>query len=118
MLIDIANRLRRHRADRGQQARTFARAAAGVDHGHRIVADDEADIGGIALVGLVHHLDIADVDVDARRNFGDRQRRRRIFLLCTAIAEVSDNKMQQRAASKAERNRSARRKPRVGRRTR
>ena len=40
---DIANRLWRHRADRGKQARSFARAAAGIDDRNRIVADDEAE---------------------------------------------------------------------------
>ena len=84
---DIANRLRRHRADRGKQARAFARAAAGIDHRDRIVADDEADIGGVALVGLVHHVDVADVNVDAGRDLGDGQRRRALVaLLRMAIA--------------------------------
>ena len=65
---DIANRLWRHGADRSQQTRTFARAAAGIDHRNRVIADNEADIGGVALIGLVHHVDIADVNVDAGRD--------------------------------------------------
>ena len=67
---DIANRLRRHVADRGKQARAFAHAAAGINHRHRIVADDEADIGGVTLIGLTHHVDIADVNVDAGCDLG------------------------------------------------
>ena len=70
---DIANRLWRHRADRGKQAGSFARAAAGIDDRNRIVADDEADVGDVALIGLVHHIDVADVDVDPGRDLGDGQ---------------------------------------------
>src|ERR1700744_3319420 len=82
----IANRFRGDTANGAKQPVALARTAAGVDHGHRVVTDDEAEIGGIALVFLAHHRDIADMDVNARRNFGNRQRRRWSLLLCTAVA--------------------------------
>ncbi len=76
---DVAYRLRRHGADRRKKPFTFARAAAGIDHRDRFIADDEADIGGVALIRLVHHLDGTDVNIDAGRDFGHRQRRDRLL---------------------------------------
>ena len=63
----------------GKQSRAFARAAAGIDHRDTIGADDEADIGDAAFVGFVHQIDGAEVNIDARRNLRDRQRRERLL---------------------------------------
>src|SRR6185437_11235593 len=105
----VANGLRRYVADGGKQSLAFAGAAAGVDHGHRVVADDEAEIGGIALVRLAHDSDIADMDVDTRRNFGDRQRRLGGLLFGRTIAAAQDDDRHRReqAACIAQRFRAA-----------
>ena len=52
---------------------SFAHAAAGIDHGDRVVADDESDIGNRALVLARHQRDFADMHEYAGRNFGDGQ---------------------------------------------
>jgi len=71
---DIAHRLCRHLPDRGEQGFAFAGATAGIDYRYRIVADDEACIGGVALIGGGHHVDATDVNVDAGGDLGDGQR--------------------------------------------
>src|SRR6185312_8460059 len=61
---DIANRLQRHAADRRQQTRALANAATGINNRNRIAADDEADIGSVALIGLGHQFDVTDMNID------------------------------------------------------
>ena len=70
---DISDRLVGAGADRSQQPLAFANAAAGVDHRHRVVADDEPDIGGRALVLAGHQRDLADMHEYFRRDFAHRQ---------------------------------------------
>ena len=65
---DVTNRLRRYLAERSEETRALARAAAGVDHGDRVVADNKPNIGGVALIGRAHHVDIADVNINAWRD--------------------------------------------------
>src|SRR6185437_8114527 len=110
MRIDhVTNGLGRYVADGGKQSLAFAGAAAGVDDGHRVVADDEAEIGGIALVRLAHDSDIADMDVDTRRNFGDRQRRLEglLFGRATVASQDNDRYRRKQAACAAQRFRAA-----------
>ena len=64
---DVAHRLR-VTARIVKQAGPFARAAAGIDDRDRFVADNEADIGGIALIGRAHHVDVADMDINPGRD--------------------------------------------------
>src|SRR5262247_3955255 len=71
---DVAHRLRGHAADGGGELATLGHAAAGVDHGDRRVADDEADIGDGAGIGGRHHGGGALVDEHAGRDLGHRQR--------------------------------------------
>ena len=88
---DVANRLLRYRSDCGKQPCAFARAAAGVDDGNRFLADDEAGVGRVTLVGFAHHVDVANMGVDAGRDLGDRQRRGEALLLCIATAGNQEN---------------------------
>ena len=69
---DIADRLFGAGTDRREQSPSLAYAAAGIDHSDRIVADDEADIGGRSLVFACHEFSHADVNENARRDFADR----------------------------------------------
>ena len=71
---DIADRFVGLRADRGKQLPSFADAAAGVDHGDRVVAHDKSHVGDRAFVFTRHQCDVADMHENARRDFGDRQR--------------------------------------------
>ena len=70
---DIPDRFVGPGANGGQELPSFANAAAGIDHGDRIRADDKADIGDRALVLARHQGDRADVDEDTRRDFRDGQ---------------------------------------------
>ena len=60
-------------ADRGEQPLADRHAAAGVDDGHALVADHEADIGDVAEVLFAHERDLALMDEHARRDFLDGQ---------------------------------------------
>ena len=71
---DIADRLVGPGANGGKQLLSFLDAAAGVDHGDRVVTDDESDIGDGSLVLARHQRDIADVDEEARCDLRDGQR--------------------------------------------
>ena len=51
---DVADRLGCAGPHRRQQRLALTEAAAGVDHGHRILADDKADIGDVAFVLAGH----------------------------------------------------------------
>jgi hypothetical protein len=69
----IADRQGGHRTDRPAQPLAFDGAAAGIDHRHRRLADDEADIGDAAFV-LRRRLGLlALMDVDAGRHLLHRQ---------------------------------------------
>lgn len=70
---DIADRLGRAGPHGGQQRLAFAKAAAGVDHGHGLIADDEADIGDVAFVLAGHQGDGPGVYEDSRCDFAHRQ---------------------------------------------
>ena len=70
---DIEDRLHRAGADRGEQPLADRHAAAGINDGHALVADDEADIGDIAQVLFAHEGDFAGMDEHARRDFLDGQ---------------------------------------------
>ena len=87
---DVANRLGCYLTDRGKQPRAFACAAAGIDHGDGITADDEPGIGGVTLICLAHQIDIADVNVDTRCNLGDGPRCRCLRLLGEASARTQN----------------------------
>ena len=56
-----------------KQTTAFAHAAAGVDDGDRIAADDKADIGNRAFVLGTHQRDGAEMDIDAGSDFFDRK---------------------------------------------
>ena len=62
---DVANGLRRPRPQGGEEGLALDQAAAGVDHGHGVVADDGADIGDIAFVFARHHRDLARMGENA-----------------------------------------------------
>jgi hypothetical protein len=51
---DVADRLVRASANRGEQSAAFPHTAAGIDDRHGIVADHETDIGDAAPVGTRH----------------------------------------------------------------
>ncbi len=68
------NRQLRARADRLEEALSDARAAAGVDHRDAVAADDEARIGGVALVARGKDLVAALVDENAGRDLLDFER--------------------------------------------
>ena len=72
---DIEDGLIRLGADGGEQPLADRHAAAGVDDGHALVADHEADIGDIAQILFAHQGDFAGMDEHARRDFLDCQRR-------------------------------------------
>ncbi len=65
-------------ADGGEQPLADRHAAAGVDDGHALVADHEADIGDVAKVLLAHQGDFAGMDEHAWRDFLDWQRGQRL----------------------------------------
>src|SRR5208283_5007666 len=67
------NRLVRSGAYRGEQPLAHWRAAARVDDGHALLADDEADIGDVAFILLAHKGDRAGMGVNAWRDLLDRQ---------------------------------------------
>jgi hypothetical protein len=71
---DIEDRLVGAGADGGKQPLANRQAAAGVDDGHSLVADHEADIGDVAQVRFAHQGDFAGMDEHARRYCLDRQR--------------------------------------------
>src|SRR5579872_1470005 len=58
---DVADGLVGVAANGGEQLSSLAHAAAGVDDGDRIVANNEADIGNRALVFARHQRDRADM---------------------------------------------------------
>jgi hypothetical protein len=66
---DVLDRQLGAGADRFEQLLADARAAAGVDDGDRLVADDETGVGGIAGVARVERLVAAFVHEDAGGNF-------------------------------------------------
>ena len=65
----VTDRLCGDVADRREQPAAFARAAAGVDHGDRVIADHEADVRDRALVFGGHQFVHAEVNEDAGRHF-------------------------------------------------
>ena len=72
---DIEDRFVGSGSDGGQQTPPNRHAAAGVNDGHPLFADDEADIGDIAQVLLTHQGDLPHVGEHAGREFLDRQGR-------------------------------------------
>ena len=58
---DIPDRLVGVRANGREQFLALGHAAAGVDHRHRVGADDEADIGDGAFVGVRHEFGRAEM---------------------------------------------------------
>jgi len=70
---DVADRLGCASPHRRQQRLALTEAAAGVDHGHRILADDKADIGDVAFVLAGHEGGGPGVHEDSRCDFAHRQ---------------------------------------------
>src|SRR5438094_249170 len=70
---DVADRLAGAGPYRGEQRLAFAEAAPRIDHGHRVLTDNETDIGNGALVLSRHQRDGAGMDEDSRRDFTYRQ---------------------------------------------
>jgi hypothetical protein len=71
----IADRPVRRGADRVPQALSLDGAAAGIHHHHRLVADDEADIGEPILVGRAGLLRGALMDEEPGRHLHHGERR-------------------------------------------
>src|SRR6476661_10404816 len=76
-------------ADRSEQLPSLAHATAGINHRHRIITYDEADVGDGSLIVSRHEFHHADMNKDARRNFINLQRlyrlsrtRRRLHANC------------------------------------
>jgi hypothetical protein len=70
---DVADRLAGAGANGCHQLPSLADAATRIDHGDRILADDETNIGNCAVVVACHQCGLAVVHEDAIRNRADGQ---------------------------------------------
>src|SRR5262249_22128255 len=70
----VADRFCGHGADRSTQPAPLAHAATGVDHGDRLIADDETDIGNATFIVGGHQFIHAKVDETRGGFFGNLER--------------------------------------------
>jgi len=71
---DVEDRLRGPGANRGEEPSPYLDAAARVDDGDALIADNEADVGDIAEIVLAHERDGAGVSEHAGRDFVNGER--------------------------------------------